>query len=184
MSNIFIQRGVPLEIKYSYTRELNSSGKKADVPVDTFYILDKDGNEVLDIDWGYGLTFFYTEENTFDLYLSIWNTEILEVGEYTYQFVIRNNHGEIWEIKKGNIKVSDDECEDMEKYEIVSKKREKRWWDLDFDRKDFVNVYEQRRRLSICKSCPFLVDGVCQECFCLMRLKVKQSDSRCPKDKW
>lgn len=39
-------------------------------------------------------------------------------------------------------------------------------------------------RWRICKSCPDLHSGICSHCGCIMKLKVKLSDSSCPIGKW
>jgi hypothetical protein len=58
---------------------------------------------------------------------------------------------------------------------------------------DAINPYSPRaneetaaNRMSICESCPRLIKVThqCRECGCLMKIKTKLLDARCPLGKW
>lgn len=42
----------------------------------------------------------------------------------------------------------------------------------------------KEKRLHICSKCPYLVDGQCQECLCLVRAKAILAEESCPKQLW
>lgn len=41
-----------------------------------------------------------------------------------------------------------------------------------------------RPRLEICKDCPFNFVGMCQQCGCVIRIKVRVKEETCPIGKW
>lgn len=47
-----------------------------------------------------------------------------------------------------------------------------------------VETVVAEERLAICGGCPMLKLGVCQECHCIMALKVKLPNASCPLHKW
>ena len=42
----------------------------------------------------------------------------------------------------------------------------------------------EEKRFSICEGCPSLISGVCKECGCFMKQKVKLELASCPLGKW
>lgn len=42
----------------------------------------------------------------------------------------------------------------------------------------------QQARLALCKSCEHLNNGQCDLCGCIVALKVKPNNMRCPAEKW
>lgn len=59
-------------------------------------------------------------------------------------------------------------------------------WDLLNPNKEKVSDEAQKRRMDICKSCPFFIKitGQCSKCGCLMAGKTKLADASCPINKW
>jgi len=59
-------------------------------------------------------------------------------------------------------------------------------WDMFNPNKDRVSDEAQKRRLSICKSCPFFIKIThqCSKCGCIMDAKTKLADASCPIGKW
>lgn len=59
-------------------------------------------------------------------------------------------------------------------------------WDLFVKSNKEISEDEQSHRLSICKTCPFLIKQTnqCKQCGCFMNLKVKLSAAECPIGKW
>lgn len=59
---------------------------------------------------------------------------------------------------------------------------------LDAFKKDTVYVEEQvaSERMDICKSCPELIKLTtqCKQCYCIMYLKTKFQEAKCPLGKW
>ncbi len=53
---------------------------------------------------------------------------------------------------------------------------------LDADSKVASGQYEER--LSICKSCDLLADGMCRACGCFVELRAALWKNACPYDKW
>lgn len=51
-----------------------------------------------------------------------------------------------------------------------------------------VDDAEAERRMDVCKTCPSYVETLdvprCNDCGCLMSLKTKLADMKCPQDKW
>ncbi len=42
----------------------------------------------------------------------------------------------------------------------------------------------QSDRLKICKKCKYNNNGMCMDCFCVIKLKVKIKSTSCPQGKW
>lgn len=59
-------------------------------------------------------------------------------------------------------------------------------WDIFNKNIEKVMVPEQEKRLSICKSCPELINLTtqCKKCGCLMNMKTKLPHAECPLGKW
>lgn len=53
---------------------------------------------------------------------------------------------------------------------------------LDEDVKVGEPLYE--KRLSLCKECDLLLDGMCRACGCFVELRAAVKKNRCPYDKW
>jgi hypothetical protein len=43
---------------------------------------------------------------------------------------------------------------------------------------------EYRRRLAVCESCDMLIDGMCGECGCFVKLRAAKRPLSCPVNKW
>ena len=50
--------------------------------------------------------------------------------------------------------------------------------------RDRVPPEVREARFTICGNCPKLAAGVCRECGCVARLKVKVASQSCPLGKW
>ena len=50
----------------------------------------------------------------------------------------------------------------------------------------FLTKEEAQKRYDICKECDRFIPltAQCKECGCIMKLKVKMRNSKCPLDKW
>lgn len=53
---------------------------------------------------------------------------------------------------------------------------------LDEDLKVEEPLYE--KRLSLCKECDLLLDGMCRACGCFVELRAAMKKNACPYDKW
>ncbi len=53
---------------------------------------------------------------------------------------------------------------------------------LDEDLKVETPLYETR--LSLCKECDLLLDGMCRACGCFVELRAAMKKNSCPYDKW
>lgn len=53
---------------------------------------------------------------------------------------------------------------------------------LDEDIKAPAELYENR--LSVCRECDLLADGMCRGCGCFVELRAAISKNACPYDKW
>jgi ribosomal protein L7Ae-like RNA K-turn-binding protein len=40
------------------------------------------------------------------------------------------------------------------------------------------------KRLDICSQCPALFAGICKECLCIIQVKARFNESKCPLNKW
>ena len=150
-----------------------------------FVIRNSYGESVLDINLENGLMIAQlTEEEFSRAIVSIYETEILEVGEYTYEY-----HGITLSGKKiidieGTITVK--ENKELNKKE----KRDVRPWDLfrSSNTPEGARVTEeiQKKRYDICKGCPDFISltSQCKRCGCFMKHKSKLSAASCPIGKW
>jgi hypothetical protein len=69
---------------------------------------------------------------------------------------------------------------DEEIKEIVSAYNE-----IPYENSFFTSKDMQEKRYEICKSCDsFTVLKTCRECGCIMALKIKIAEAKCPVDKW
>jgi len=53
---------------------------------------------------------------------------------------------------------------------------------IDEELKAEEAVYEER--LSVCKECELLLEGMCRSCGCYVELRAVMEKNKCPKDKW
>lgn len=53
---------------------------------------------------------------------------------------------------------------------------------LDIDIKASEILYEER--LSVCKECDLLLEGMCRSCGCYVELRAAVTKNSCPKKKW
>lgn len=63
---------------------------------------------------------------------------------------------------------------------------ETRPWDLLNPNTEYAEKAEADKRYDICKKCPELINATkqCKKCGCIMSLKVKLKNARCPIGKW
>lgn len=63
---------------------------------------------------------------------------------------------------------------------------EVRPWDFLDINTEYVSKENAEARLSICKTCPELIQltSTCKKCGCFMTAKVKLSKASCPLEKW
>lgn len=46
-------------------------------------------------------------------------------------------------------------------------------------------LYDPKKRMEICKTCPFLIKGIaCKKCGCIMAAKTKVKWANCPMGYW
>lgn len=70
--------------------------------------------------------------------------------------------------------------------EIPELKKPVRPWDIANPNIEHVSDEVQKKRMSVCKKCPFYIKVThqCKKCGCIMNLKTKLSDAYCPVGKW
>lgn len=63
---------------------------------------------------------------------------------------------------------------------------ETRPWDLLNPNTEYVDEIEANKRYDICKMCPEFISLTkqCKQCGCLMHLKTKLQNAKCPIKKW
>jgi len=58
------------------------------------------------------------------------------------------------------------------------------WHLLDQDKYPRIDDAVADARYSVCQGCDSLLAGICKECGCLMKQKVKLGMASCPLEKW
>jgi hypothetical protein len=58
------------------------------------------------------------------------------------------------------------------------------WHLLNKDKYPRSDESIEEKRFCICEGCPSLISGVCKECGCFMKQKVKLELAYCPLGKW
>ena len=53
---------------------------------------------------------------------------------------------------------------------------------IDEELKAEKALYE--KRLSVCKECGLLLEGMCRSCGCYVELRAVMSKNKCPNDRW
>lgn len=184
MTNLEITKGHPFE--YEWEVDFDIFGEDyldGSIP---FIIRDKNGENVLSLEFNYGMTIakFNNEDRT-RLIISIYETDILENGEYTYVYEGKTLSGKEVANLYGKIKVSSEKSDTVP---VI--KREARPWDLFRSKKsaegERVTEEKRKERLSTCEQCPRFVKltSQCMECGCIMKLKTKLAHATCPLGKW
>lgn len=205
--NLIIKKGHPFE--YEWTANYDVFSQDYIDNTIPFIIKDSEGNTVIELYLNYGLSFikFDNEENS-RLIVSIFDTDIIPIGTYTYSYhpytfsgqEIGEYHGTIsaietdqapliirerrpWDLTRDNQKKNELEEEE-------SSNRTVKPWDLfrsqDTPEGERASDELQEQRLSICKECPRYVKftSQCLECGCIMKLKTKLAAAVCPLGKW
>lgn len=150
-----------------------------------FVIRNSYGESVLDIKLEGGLMVAQRQEESFSrLVLSIYETEIFEAGDYTYEY-----HG----LTMGGKRIIDVEgaiVVESNKGLDKKQKRDVRPWDLlkSSQTPEGARVTEDvhQKRYDICKGCPDFISltSQCKRCGCFMKHKSKLSAASCPIGKW
>lgn len=152
-----------------------------------FVIKDKNGVEKLLLSFNYGMSIvkFHGDEKT-KVVVSIFETDILEEGEYLYEYLPKTFSGKEVANLNGKIIVSNSKSDQDP---VV--KRQVRPWDLLRSKKEGeagerASKEKQEKRMSICQECPRFVKltSQCLECGCIMNLKTKLEHATCPIGKW
>jgi hypothetical protein len=152
-----------------------------------FLIKDKEGIEKLTLSFNYGMSVvkFHGDEKT-KVVVSIFETDLLEEGEYTYEYVPKTFGGKEIANLSGKLFVTSSKSDQ----EPVIK-RQVRPWDLLRSKKpgevgERASDEKQEQRMSICQQCPRFVKltSQCLECGCIMNLKTKLEHATCPLGKW
>lgn len=150
-----------------------------------FVIRNSYGESVLDIRLESGLMIAqFEDQSTSRIILSIYETEIFEAGEYTYEYHALTLSGKKIIDLEGSILIEKDTNI------VKNKKREVRPWDLlrSSTTPEGARVTEdvQKQRYDICKSCPEFISltSQCKRCGCFMKHKTKLSAASCPIGKW
>lgn len=151
-----------------------------------FLIFNQNGEVALELVFNYGLAIIkFDNEDNSKLVLSLYETDMLDVGKYTYSYNAKTLSGrEICDLS-GNLNVLDETAA------LPSIKREVRPWDLLRSKApggagERASDEEQEKRMSICEACPRFVKLTtqCLECGCVMKLKTKLAQATCPLGKW
>ena len=184
MKNLEITVGHPFEYEWDIDYDIFDEDK-IDPSID-FEILDKDGNVVLSLEFNAGLSLIkFDEDEGSKLVMSIFETDMIPEGYYTYQYHMLTFSGR--EIIKlhGELSVSSSKSD-----QVLTRVREVRPWDLLRNKAsqmgERVSSEEKNKRLSICMECPryVKVTSQCLECGCVMKLKTKLAQASCPLGKW
>lgn len=186
MNNFSLVRGQPFEhewpIDYSIFDE-----DKLDSTIE-FKIYDSNNNNVLNLSFNYGMTIIqFDGHQKSNLVISIFDTDVLSEGEYTFSYDPQTFSGRKLEKIFGTISVSSP----TEYTPFPNQKREVRPWDLLRSKApgaagERASDEDQEKRMSICEACPRFVKltSQCLECGCIMKLKTKLAAATCPLGKW
>ena len=177
--------GHPFEYEWEMDYDIHDEDKVD--PSISFVIKDIGNNEKLKLSFNYGMSLvkFHEEEKT-KLIVSIFETDMLEKGEYTYEYIPKTFGGKEVANLSGKLVVSSNKSDQDP---VI--KRQVRPWDLLRSKKpgeagERVSDERQEKRMSICQECPRFVKltSQCLECGCIMNLKTKLAQASCPIGKW
>lgn len=178
-----IKVGVPFEHDWQIEYNLFSDDK-----IDTtipFNIKNENGDIVLSATFNYGLTLIkFDDEDCSRITLSIFDTDLLESGQYSYSYIAKTFSGRDIRNINGTINVYDN---DNIPQQI---KRDVRPWDLLRSKQspegERATEEVEKNRYSICEECPQFIKLTtqCKECGCIMKLKTKLAAASCPLGKW
>jgi len=183
--NLYITRGHPFEKEWDI--DFDIFGQEKIDPTKHFQIYNNKNELVLDLEINYGLTIVkFHEKNQPALIVSIFETDILENGTYTYSYKGETLEGRVFVELEGTIEVSSSLSDTTPEI-----KRQVRPWDLLRSKKpggagERASDEKQEQRMSICQQCPRFVKltSQCLECGCIMNLKTKLEHATCPLGKW
>lgn len=184
MTKLEITRGHPFEYEWKVDFDIFGEDRlDGSIP---FIIFNKNNDIVLTLEFNYGMTIAkFDNEDSSRLIISIYETDILEDGDYTFSYEGKTFSGKTIIEVSGTINVSSLKSDTIPKI-----KRETRPWDLFRSKNspEGERVHEEKRkeRLSICEQCPRFVKltSQCLECGCIMKLKTKLAAATCPLGKW
>lgn len=182
MEILSITRGHPFEHEWSIDYDIFGDDK-----VDsTIPFIIKNENMSLELEFNYGLSIIkFDNDPSAKIVVSIYETDILEDGEYECSYNPKTFSGKEIANITGKISVSSNMSD-----QLPEMKRPVRPWDLLRSKKseqgERATEEERNSRLSICKECPRYVKATsqCLECGCIMKLKTKLSAATCPLGKW
>lgn len=185
MEKLEVTHGHPFEHEWNIDYDIFGDDKiDSTIP---FNIKSDKGEIVYSLEFNYGMTIakFDDEENS-RLVISIFETDMLPEGSYTYEYSPVTFSGKKIADLSGEIIVSTKKSDTVPK--VI---RDVRPWDLLRSKApgsagERVSAEEKDRRMSICQECPRFVKltSQCLECGCIMNLKTKLAAATCPLGKW
>lgn len=185
MQTLEITRGHPFEYEWNIDYDIFGEDRiDSTIP---FSIRNSQGDIVLNLQFNYGMTVvkFDNDEST-KLMISLYETDMLDDGDYTFEYDCQTLGGTKIINIFGKIIVSSSKSDTTPT--IV---REVRPWDLLRSKKpgsagERASNEKQKQRMSICQECPRFVKltSQCLECGCIMNLKTKLEHATCPLGKW
>ena len=176
--------GHPFEHEWNLDYDIYDEDKiDSSIP---FLIKDKSGKIILELSFNYGMSIVrFSNDNITKLVVSIFETDMLEEGEYDYEYHGETFGGKVVGSFSGNLSVSSNKSDQDP---VI--KRQVRPWDLLRSKSspegERVTEDVRQKRLSICGECPRFVKltSQCMECGCIMKLKTKLASATCPLGKW
>lgn len=184
-NNFNITRGHPFENEWIIQYDIFDEDKID--PTIPFVITNKSNNEEIILYFNYGMSIMkYNNEEVTKLVISIFDTDIFDNGEYSYEYLGKTlGRKEIGHFH-GKITVS---SEDSDKEPTI--KRQARPWDFlkskaPGEAGERASEEKQDERMSICETCPSFIKLTtqCKECGCIMKMKTKLEQAVCPLGKW
>lgn len=177
--------GHPFEHEWEIDYDIFSEDKID--PTILFYIKDKKENNILALSFNYGISIVkFNSENYSKIIVSIFETDMIDEGEYYYEYNPKTFSGKEIANISGKIIATTSKSDQVPKIQ-----RQVRPWDLLKSKEpgsmgERVSEEEQQKRISICRECPRFVKltSQCLECGCIMNLKTKLAAATCPLGKW
>lgn len=185
MQKLEITHGHPFEYEWEIDYDIFGEDKiDSTIP---FEIKNKNGEVVYSLEFNYGMTIAkFDDEEKSRLVISIFETDMLDEGTYTFDYHPVTLSGNKIGDMSGEIIVSTKESDTIPKIT-----RDVRPWDLLRSKSpgsagERVSFEEKEKRMSICQECPRFVKltSQCLECGCIMNLKTKLAAATCPLGKW
>lgn len=185
MQKLEITKGHPFEHEWDIDYDIHGEDKiDSSIP---FLIKDKSGNILHELTFNYGLAIISFEgDSSAKIVVSIYETDILEDGEYLYSYTPETFNGNSLGTISGEITVSSSKSDTSPRIQ-----RQVRPWDLLRSKApgspgERATEKQRQERLSICHECPRFVKTTsqCLECGCIMPLKTKLASATCPLGKW